>query len=130
MRALLPLLLALSIGCVEAEPVTSGPVDNPPIPGEPTQEHPCRQALEVELSAGRGWSPTELEACYEGCDQGDDNGYDQGRLACLLDGDYCPHCRPPTDGTARSVGYAACFGDSYEQGYTDEGCQPPKPTDL
>jgi hypothetical protein len=123
MRATLTLFVLYLSACGAA------PVDEPtddPLVEEPTEpQHPCRVALEAELAKGGGWDPAQLQACYDGCDVGDENGYDKGRFTCITRGDFCPDCIPHRGSAPYDVGYVACFPDGYVDGYHSEGCITP-----
>lgn len=112
-------LLLLSACAVEPPPRE----DDPPVEDpEPEFDHVC-DALKYEAAqAGEPWSPPDLDDCFAGCDDGELAGYDQGRLVCITDGEFCPDCVADQDGVGFDAGYKACFASSYRQGYADEGC--------
>jgi hypothetical protein len=118
----LVLLAALSACAVEPDaPIVDDPIEDP----EPEFDHIC-DALKYEAAqAGAAWTPGELEDCFAGCDAGAAAGFDQGRLVCLMDGEYCPECVADQDGETYDAGYKACFADSYREGYGQEGCLEP-----
>ena len=52
-------------------------------------------------------------ACFDGCDAGETNGFDQGRLACITGGEPCPDCAPDQAQPTYDVGYKACYAEAY-----------------
>lgn len=85
--------------------------------------HVCERAVREAATAGDAWTPQEAEACYQGCDDGAANGLDQGRLICIVDGDYCPECVADQNPVSYDVGYKSCFAEAYEEGFESEGCE-------
>lgn len=85
--------------------------------------HPCDLAAEQAFTAGTPWTPEQKEACFDGCETGDTQGFDQGRLTCIMGDEPCAECLPEPDGTAYDEGYRSCYPDAYERGYIDEGCE-------
>jgi hypothetical protein len=87
--------------------------------------HACEVAKDRAVGVGEGWQPAELAACYAGCADAEASvGYDQGRLACLLDGEFCPRCVGDLGGAGAhyALGYVTCYEQVYTAGYADAGC--------
>lgn len=124
MRFALTLLPLLLLACDPAAPTD---VDDAPIVDEPAlePEHPCRVALQDALDAGGGWDPAQLQSCYDGCDLGAENGFDQGRLTCITEAEYCPDCQHARGDTPFDLGFTACYPEGYDEGYQEEGCVLP-----
>jgi len=115
---------ALTFACAEADPVEPG-VHEDIAPAE-QDLHVCRAYAHEALSRDEPWSPGDLDDCMAGCERGDAEGYDQGRLVCILEGEFCAECvADQPQGEAYSLGYKSCFGDAYSLGYGDEGCAAP-----
>ena len=117
-------LLMLLSACAAADPVD--PTDEPIVEPEPNPDpvHPCDAAAEAAFDAGDAWTVQEKNACFDGCDAGETNGFDQGRLACITGGEPCPDCAPDQAQPTYDVGYKACYAEAYADGYQDEGCDP------
>lgn len=85
--------------------------------------HPC----DAEARRTLAWTPQDLASCFEGFTAGEANGWDAGRLVCILGSEYCPECVGDGSGTWTKpyrFGYLAGYGESYEAGYRSEGCEP------
>jgi hypothetical protein len=85
--------------------------------------HPC----DAEAARTLAWTPQDLAACFEGHADGEGDGWDAGRLVCILGGDYCPACVGDGGGSWTApyrFGYLAGYGESYKAGYQSEGCEP------
>jgi len=119
-----PFLLGLMLltACAPDTPEAhDDPVVEPDADPEPV--HPCDAEAEARFDAGDPWTPQQKQSCFDGCEAGDLQGFEQGRLACILDDEPCPECVADQSDPAYDVGYKACYAESYEEGYADEGCE-------
>lgn len=115
-------LCCFLVGCA-ASPAPEV-LDDPVVDAPDEPVHPCDEAARVQFDRGQPWTPDQKDACFDGCDRGDEQGFQQGRLACLSDDDPCPECVATQPDPAYDVGYNACYVAGYTDGYQSEGCDP------
>ena len=117
-------LLALALVLAACGEVDTDETDTDVVDTDDTADlHPC----DAEAARTLAWTPQDLAQCFEGFAQGEANGWDAGRLVCILGGEYCPECVGNGSGTWTEpfrFGYLAGYGESYEAGYRSEGCAP------
>jgi hypothetical protein len=92
-----------------------------------SDEHPCDQAAReaAERDIMSAWQPTWVAACYDGCSDAEASvGYDQGRLARILGGEFCPRCVGDLNGAGEhyAIGYVECYARVYTEGWVEAGC--------
>ena len=116
------LVLLLAACATDGEQIIDDPVVDEP---EPEFSHICEALTYQAAEAGEPWTPTDVDDCYVGCDEGEAAGFDQGRLVCIMDGEFCPECVADQEGAGFDAGYKACYASAYRAGYADEGCLEP-----
>lgn len=122
MRVVLLSLLLCACAAEGVDPIAD-PVDEVDPPDAPA-EHVCDATARIQFEQGSPWSPIEKDACFSGCEDGDRQGFSQGRLACISDDDPCPDCIATQPDPAYDTGFSHCFAESYMSGYASEGCDP------